>query len=222
MAVDWEEGIPEDELDPSGGGFHVMSPNDVDLEVLNLKEVRFYEDMRDKILGAYTFTDPSDLADLDRILLAELTLYRINRNLSTGTSDLGLPLGSMDQRRLHQSVRELSAQLQKDKDALGISKSARDKDASETVAGYLDELRSRALEFGIHRNKQAQLSIALLQEVISTSDTFLRANELERSKLGMQEAEDVLTWIVNKVRPQLDDLDTEFIQHNQRYWIENI
>jgi hypothetical protein len=222
MALEWDESIPDEESDGSPPKGHtVISPNGIPLQVLSAAEASFYTKIRDAILEAYTFTDPSDMADLDRILLCELTIYRINNNISTNTSDLGMPLSGMDQRRLHQSIKELSAQLAKDKDALGISKTAREKDSAETVAGYLDNLRKRAGEFCVTRNAQAQMSIALLQEVISIADTFLRSNELERSKLGMQEPEDVLRWIVDEVASKYDEIDQEFVQ-TQRYWVEGI
>lgn len=222
MAIEYIEGFGDPEERDDEEEYLVTSPNGVELELRSEKEIGIYEKMRDEILANYTFTDPSDLADLDRILLLELTLYRTNNALSTNMSELGFPLTTADQRRLHQSVRELSDRLLKEKDALGLSKSARDKDSAETVAGYLDNLRKRAGEFGVHRNKQAQMAIALMQEVHSISDTWLRGNELERSKLGMQDAEDVLRWITSEMYPKLNELDLEFIKEHQRYWVEDI
>lgn len=215
-----------DDLDPVGNegeGFEVSTPSGGTMPVASAAEQAYYERIRDKITTEFEFTVSSDLNDLDRILSMELTVWRLGRQLTKSEDLHGRPLLPIDQTRLQKSLTDTQTVLAKAKYELGISKSARDKaQDGESVAAYLENLRVRAGEFGVMRNKQAQLAIALLQEVISISGTWQRSNALERHHLGHESAEDVLTWITNVIKEQFDEIDTEFIQQNQKYWIETI
>lgn len=218
MPLDYDDSDDDDDVE-----IEVETPSGGLMPVASAVEASFYERLRDKITEEFEFTISSDLSDLDRILSMELTVWRMARQVTKSVDLHGRPLLPIDQTRLQASLNQTQTVMAKLKDDLGLSKTARDKASDgDSVSGYLENLRLRAGEFGVMRNKQAQLAIALLQEVISISDTWQRANALERHHLGYETAEDVLFFITNTIKEQFDQIDRSFVQENQRYWIETI
>jgi hypothetical protein len=190
-----------------------------ELPVLEPAEKTFYESIRDKYVGEYVMTDPSDIADLDAILTYELMVYRLSMQLGRGYDANRIPFAPRDISQLQKTLKEASEHLSKLKDALGVSKSARDKAAGEDVASYIRNLLTRAKEFGIHRNEQAMEAIVLAHEIGSVCGTYLRSNELERSKTDFRTADDVVAWIADTAYPRFQKVDEDFRANQQRMWI---
>lgn len=190
-----------------------------DLPVLEPAEKTFYETIRDKYVTEYVMTDPSDIADLDAILTYELMVYRLSMQLGRGYDANRIPFAPRDISQLQKTLKEASEHLSKLKDGLGVSKSARDKAAGEDVASYIRNLLLRAQEFGVHRNEQTMEAIALMHEVGSVASTYLRSNELERSKTDFKTAEDVVAWIAATVYPRFQQIDADFRANHQKNWI---
>lgn len=215
-----------DDLDPVGNegeGFEVSTPSGGTMPVASVAEQAYYERIRDKIISEFDFTVSSDLNDLDRILSMELTVWRLSRQLTMSVDLHGRPLLPIDQTRLQTSLTQTQTALSKAKHELGISKSARDKaQDGESVAAYLENLRVRALEFGVHRNNQVTKALALMNEICSKADSWLRMNELERVKFGYQTAEDVLQWIATEAYAEYNEIDVKFRENGQKFWIGTV
>lgn len=221
LDLDFDDAAPDPlaEVDQGAPSLTVMTVAGFELPVLEPAEKHFYETVRDKYTSEYVMTDPSDIADLDAVLTYELMVYRLSTQLGRGYDTNRFPLSPKDMAQLQRTLREASEHLAKLKDSLGVSKSARDRAAGEDTASYLRNLLARAQEFGIHRQEQAMEAIALMHEVGSVAGTFLRSNELERSKTNYRTAEDVISWINDTVYPRFNQIDEEFRENQQRLWI---
>lgn len=223
MALDFE-----DDDDPFGfsadqESFEVDTPSGGSMPVANEREKIYYERLRDNINREFEFTVSSDLTDLDHILSLELGLWRLQHQLTKNVDLHGRPLLPIDQTRLQKSLVDTQRELAKAKTELGISKAGREKsNDGESVAAYLENLRIRAHEFGIHRNNQVTKALALMNEIGSMASSWLNMNELERSKFGYQSAEDVLRWIANEAYPEYAKIDEEFRANGQQYWIGTV
>lgn len=216
MSDDFELSFDEDE---PAELLTVTSVAGFELPVLEEAEKTFYERMRDQYVTEYVMTDPSDIADLDNILTYELMCFRLTTQLGRGYGSHRIPFSPRDISSLQKTLKEASEHLAKLKDALGVSKSAREKAAGEDVASYVRNLLARAEEFGIHRDEQRMEAIALMYEVGSVVGTYLRCNELERGKTDYKTAEDVLAWINGTVVPRFQQLDEDFRANQQSSWI---
>jgi hypothetical protein len=218
---DFDDAAPDPlaEVEQGAPPLTVMTVAGFELPVLEPAEKRFYETMRDKYTTEYVMTDPSDIADLDAVLTYELMVYRLSTQLGRGYDANRFPLSPKDMAQLQRTLKEASEHLAKLKDSLGVSKSARDRAAGEDSASYIRNLLVRAKEFGIHRNNQTLESIALAHEIGSVVSTYLRSNELERSKTNFRTAEDILTWINSEVYPRFTQLDEDFRANQQSQWI---
>lgn len=190
-----------------------------EMPVLEQAEKTFYEAVQSKYVTEYVMVDPSDISDLDAILTYELMVYRLSMQLGRGYDAHGIPFGPRDISALQKTLKEASEHLAKLKDSLGVSKSAREKAAGEDVASYIRNLLARAEEFGVHRNEQTMEAIALMHEVGSVVGTFLRSNELERSKTDYRTEADILAWINDTVYPRFQQIDEDFRANHQKNWI---
>lgn len=192
------------------------------MPVLDESEKEFYEQLRDGYTASYQFTDPGDVSDLDRILTLELTTFRLNKQLGQGHDHHGLPLGTKDIASINRTLKDIALTLSKAKDNLGLSKLAREAGAEEDPATYLQDLRRRALEMGVHRNKQVTLAIAELMELISIAQTYLRSNDFERSNTDYRTAEDIVRHIAVEVAQKMEELDAHFREHGQKIWVGKV
>lgn len=206
----------------TGGAWTVTTASGATLPVNDAEEKAYYERLRDGYASTYEFTDYSDIADLDRILSMELLSYRFTKQLGQGFDQHGIPLTTKDLSALNRSLKDTGDALARAKDALGVSKTARDLGAEEDPAQYLIELRRRALAFGVHRNNQVNQAIAVLQELINITQTYLRANDLERSHTPFRSAEDIVRYIAGDVAEQVEALDAHFREHGQSLWVGKI
>jgi hypothetical protein len=226
MGIEFEPddilGSLDSELPEEAGALSVETLGGVIMAVQNRQEKAFYENIAKRYRAQYTMEDPSDIADMDRILTMELLVYRYSQMLGRGEDSSGLSMGPRDTATIQKALTDTSVQLGKVKDAMGLSRSARDAAAADDVASYLTQLLQRAKAFGIHRNDQANMGIALTKEVISVAGTWLRSNDMERSKTKFRTAEDVLQWIVDEVKPQMDQVDKDFRSSKQINWVGQI
>jgi hypothetical protein len=202
----------------SNTGFQVTQLNGQTLEVLTQAEQDFYEKQVADYQAAFSFSNVSDLNDLDRLLADELQSFRISRMLASGRDEDGtlLPQGLLGDLRTAQ--RGLARDINTGKSALGMSVLARQKDAS-SVGGYLVELRKRAREQGITRERQLTRALVLMNELKSLVSTFDRSNETERDRLGLQNEKDIVKWVRDYMVPEFDDIDEHFRTHQQKAWV---
>lgn len=202
--------------DPDGELREVELVSGQRIQVQGEAEHTWFEATRDSYLKDTSFTEATDLRDLDRLLMMELMVYRWTVQLAAGKDYDGL---SVDEEQLRKNIKEYSAEITKTKQSMGMSKSARDAEANNgNFADYLSNLKMRARLFGIHRENQLNKAIALFHELKSLVETFDRADEEERTKLGFESEGDILTWVRDVAIPEFMLLDEHFRQQ-QRLWI---
>lgn len=190
---------------PSGGSFNVYT-----------REVAYVEERSKKYLKDNHFTNASDLATLDQVLMLELLVWRWANWVSQQTDYWGEPVSEPAYAR---SLKETSAELRQLKAALGIDKVTRDKQRGEdSVAAYLQNLRERAKEFGVTREKQLDKALELFNQLKAMMTLHDNCTPDEQKEMGCTDLE-VLDWIRTVCMREYDEIDTHFRANQQRYWV---
>jgi hypothetical protein len=200
--------------------FEVETVSGETLDVMTEGEQRWYQQTRDSYLEQTAFDAASDLADLDRLLLMELLVHRWSVWIARGSD---YEKEEVDASKLQKQIADNTSNVTKLKSAMGLTKAARDAAANAgSVAEYVTSLLSRAKMFGVHREEQVGKAIALLQEIFSLIGTYDRSDEEERRKIGLETPEDILQWIREIAEPEFSQLDKDFVEGNQRFWVRQI
>ena len=187
------------------------------LEVLTVGEKQFYERQVKTYLEEFGFTSPSDKADLDTLVSQELMNYRWTQQLVTGQNYAGepLPLVLADQYRRNQN--DAARSISQMKTSMGMTRAARDADKG-SVQEYISGLLRSAKEFGTHRQEQVILVLTLYNELSSIIGTFDRSNDVEKQKVGIETAEDIVEWVRSIGIPRYEALDKAWVDSTQKYW----
>jgi len=191
------------------------------IQVMSAEEARYYRSQKTKYLAENKFTAVTDQADLDRLLFMELLVFRWTGWLASGRDYDGL-LSPNQEDQLRKNLKEVSPLISSVKNDLGLTKSQRDKEAFESVGQYLVDLKARAKEHGVRREKQLTAAICLTKELFSLIGTYDRSNELERSKIGLESEADIVDWIRSAMKPQFDAIDEYFQTHQQKMWVRKV
>lgn len=194
----------------------------LEIEVQGTGERAFYQQQQRKYLDENGFSASSDLQDLDRLMFMELLVYRATVWLSSGRNYHNELLGPGDEADLRRVIKENATLISNIKNDLGLTKAQREKEQYESVGKYLVDLRARAMEHGIHREDQLQKAIALINQLFAIVGAFDRSDEIERDKMGLNTADDVLEWVRTVMRPEFDAVDTYFRTHQQKMWVRKL
>lgn len=204
IAVD--EGIPV--LLPSGAEFLVMT--DGEREYVETR-VRRYDDQ-------LHLNNVSDLAQLDLMIELELLTHRWSLWLSRQKDYWN---DSIDEIGLRRSLNDFSTQIRQIKKDLGVDKVTRDKTrGEESVSVYLENLRARAKEFGIMREKQLAQALELSQQLISLVTLHDNCTDDERRDMHVTVA-DLMEWLHEVYIPEFQSVDAYFRANQQRFWIRS-
>lgn len=187
------------------------------VEVLTKDEKVFYEGQRELYMKEFSFTAASDKADLDRLLFQELLDYRWTVQLGKGADYDGIPLAPSLADAFRRNKNDSAKVIDTIKTSLGMTRAERDA-KGESLNTYIAELRRRAGEFGVVRNKQVTEALILFNEAKSIIGSFDRANQLEREKMGFEAPEDIVEWFRTVAIPRYDEIDTKWRSGTQRYW----
>lgn len=186
------------------------------------REQLYVNDRVTKYLEDFKFTNVSDLADLDRVVMLELLSWRYATWLSQQMDYWRDPV---DEKVLSVQLKDIDTQLKAIKTALGIDKVTRDKTSGAgSVAEYIENLRVRASLFGIRRNKEAELATTLFRTLKGKVTFHLNCTEEERKEFKA-ELTDILEWLVEEAFPEFDEIDRKFRQEGpeaQRLWIRQM
>lgn len=186
----------------------------IEIELMHEREKSLYEHARDKYLSEYAFTMANDLRTLDRLLLMEVQIARIQWFTASNKDYDGVDLELKDQIDLRRSQKELSAQILETQNTLGLTKSQREKQTVDSVGGYIQQLQVAAKEHGINRERQLGKALELTKELFSLTGAFQRSNDEERRKLGFEGPQDIVEWIETYMKPEFDAID-EYFRANQ-------
>lgn len=195
----------------------VEGPSGAMYKVIHEDEREYWNNTVTKYLSEYRFTNVSDLQDLDRVVSMELMTYRYQMWVSLEKDYWG---ESIDVEESNKQIREISKELRQLKKSLGIEKVLREKDQGDSTAAYIENLRRRAKEFGVMRNEQAISAITLFQELISLIVMHDNCTEEERKENHIEQ-EDIIEWI-RKVIPEFENIDKNFRETSQKYWIADM
>ena len=192
-----------------------------EIEVQGNAERTFYTTQQAKYLAENKFTAVTDLQDLDRLVFMELLVYRATCFLGSGKNYYGEFLGPSDEADCRRVIKENAPLISNVKTDLGLTKAQRDKEQYESVGKYLVDLKARAREHGIHREAQVHKALSLINQLFSMVGAFDRSDQIEREKLGLDTADDVLDWVRDVMRPDFDAVDAAW-RVNQRAWVRSI
>lgn len=199
-------------------GLPVKSPSGATYLVLSEEEVDFYENNKTEYLEHNSFTNMSDLQELDRILIFELQCWRWSNWLSLEHDWWNEPI---DKVQLRKGISEYNNEIQKIKKSLGIDKSSRDKDKGSSLADYIEWLGRRAREFGYHRETQFEKIMILFNELMALVTFHNNCDESERKEFHCTEG-DIIKWIKDVAIPEYEEIDRYFKEHHQRMWIKDV
>lgn len=201
--VSVEDGIPVDL--PSGATFYVLTQDEAD----------YLRERVERYLSDNHFKNVSDFQDVDKMVVFELFVHRWTMWLSKGRDYYNEEINS---KQLADTINSYSTELRLLKKNLGIDKPARDRQrGDDSVPAYLDALRQRALEFGYHRNAQANLVMEAFQRLSAMITYHDNCTDEERLEFGvtMEDCFDVLRQEV----AAWNTLDEEFRTTKQQYWV---
>lgn len=201
---------------PERRGWEVDLCSGETLTVQTEVEKHWFDSARSKYLAETRFTENTDLQDLDRLLSLELLLFRWNQHLAQGHDYQG---NVVDDDLLRKQIKDQSAAITLVKQSLGLDKRSRDAALAEgNFSAWLTDLKQRAKIFGIHREKQLQKALVLINELSAIVRAFDRSDAEERKKLGFESTEDVVNWIRETMLPAYHVIDEHFRANEQRYW----
>lgn len=200
------------------GGISVSLPSGANFWVLTDSEKEYVEERVKLYMTHNHFVNVSDLQDIDRMVTSELLVYRWALWMSKQVDYYNQPI---DEKQLAQQVNAYSTELRQLKRSLGIDKVSRDRQrGDDSVVAYLDNLGTRAKEFGVMRDRQSSKSIELFQQLKSLLTFYDNADEIERRENGVT-AEEIFDWIRNIAIREFDSIDDEF-RKSQKMWIRRM
>lgn len=192
---------------PSGGLFHVYD-----------REVGYFQERVKKYLSDNHFTNVADLATVDQVLMGELLVWRWMNWVTQQKDYWNDPV---DEAGLSKTIKDLSTEIRQLKSSLGIDKITRDRQrGEESVAAYITNLRIRAREFGVNREKMLDKALELFQQLKAEITLYDNCTEDERQELGKTQDE-IFAIIRDHIIPEFDAVDEYFRKHQQRIWIRD-
>jgi hypothetical protein len=203
MAVDTEE---VEVIGPAGGRFTVLTEGERDL----------FDDLVARYLSDNSFQNVSDLQDLERVIHFEVMSLRYVNWLSTGSDYFGEPT---IEKEVSDILKTLSGELRQLKKAMGVDRVSRQKDSSESLAEYIENLKQRSKTFGIMREDQLTKALTLFNELKALITLHNNTTDEERRKQRVR-LEDIKTWLEETAFPEYDAIDQHFVDNEQRYWVQ--
>lgn len=196
----------------------VTLPSGGELILLHQTETSFFDDLVNGYNETYKLTNPSDVAELDRLVSAETLCYRWNHWMTKGTDYDG---DEVDEIELTKRIKEFSAEIRQIKKSLGIDAVARQKASGDgSVPQYWQQLVQRAEAFGIHRNNQAAKLQELGNQIIALAVFSRNCTEDEQRRFQVT-PDQVLDWILEVYKPEYEQLDYDFQINEQSMWIRD-
>lgn len=200
----------------------VQSLDGQEIQLLHVNEKKLYEGAQQRYLKDYTFTAANDLREIDRLVLLEVQMYRAQWYLAAGEDYDAVTLEAKEEVELRRSMKDLSAQIVELQRNLGLTKAQRDKQDVDSVGGYITQLKQAAKAHGVRREKQLGKSIELLKQLLALTGAYSRSDENERRKIGVENADQIIEWIEEYLRPEFDAVDEYFRHNEQRFWVRNL
>lgn len=203
-------------------GLPVTMPSGAVFKVLTQDEADYLTDRAARYLDANHFVATSNIADLqdiDRMLIFELLCFRLGLFLGRGRDYEDQPI---EAQTLRKSLTDMSGELRMLKARLQIDKTSRDRArGADSVAAYLENLRRRAKEFGVHRETQLAKALELMNDLVAFRTTMTNADDEEKRELHVTE-KDFWEWLDGRLIPQFQAIDEYFRTHAQKFWVRDL
>lgn len=214
IADDATEAEHEDEMRPvvlpSGALFKVHS-----------SEEDYFTDRVTRYMDDNHFTNVSDLQDLDRVLIGEVLIWRWGQWVMQGRNYWGDPI---DDTAMQKSIKEMSNELRQVKGSLALDKVSRDRQRGEdSVSAYLANLRTRAMQFGIKRNKEQDKALELFHQLKSLVTLYDNCTDDERIERKVT-MDHIFYWMREVAFPEFERIDEHFRREGpeaQKAWIQD-
>lgn len=179
-------------------------------------EQRWFIETKLKYLDETKFTETTDLQDMDRLLILELAIFRWTQHLAAGYDYHD---NLVDEDLLRKQIKEQSDVITKLKAALALDKKSRDAVLNEgNFHAWFMDVKRRAKLFGIHREKQLNEALSLINELSGIIGAFDRGDTEERRKLGVQTEVEIVAWVRDDMLPRFREVDEHFINNEQKMW----
>ena len=193
-----------------------------EISLLHKNEKKYFEEAREKYLSDYTFTAANDLRTLDRLLLLEVQMYRAQWMLAAGMDYEAIDLDAKEETDLRRTVKDVGNQINEIQSGLGLTKSQRDKQQHDSVGAYITTLKTSAKLHGVKREKELGKAIELTKELFAICGRYARSNEEERRKAGVENADVIVSWVLEYMKPEYDAIDAYFRANHQRFWVRQL
>ena len=194
-------------------------------QAINLQsrdEADFYREAQQRYTADNRFTIASDMRSLDRLIFYETLSFRWTTQLASGRDYDDTILTPQEEDTLRKNLRETAPLISSIQNDLGLTKAAREKENMDSPAAYINRLKLAAKEHGVRREKQLGKALELTKELFSLAGAYHRASESERRKLEIENADVIVEYILTVMKPQFDDIDDYFREHQQKFWLRNI
>jgi hypothetical protein len=202
--------------------YKVVTLDNEHIELQTKAEADYYQRAQGKYVSENVFTAASDERALDRLVLMETLMFRWQSQLASGMDYNKNPLNYAEQEALRKNIKEGAITISNAHQELGLTKTQREKDQVESVQAYVNNLLSRAKEFGVHREEQVDLAINLINELLAHVGAYSRSNDYEKKRIGFETAEDIVKWILEELEPRWKAIDDAWRDSSQKYWRSEI
>lgn len=196
----------------------VTTPTGGTIDVMGQAEADRYQQALASYTTGVTFTERSDLEDLERILFMELMSYRWGRWLMAGQEYDGTLV--TNEGELRRWINDYATAITKIKESLKLDKRGRESDAAATFAERWNQLAQHARDFGIMREEQLGKALEVMNDTYAILGAFDRSDDEERRVLGFPNAEAVLQHL-RESRAEWEAIDAYFRTHKQKFWVRN-
>lgn len=194
-------------------------------QAINLQsrdEADFYREAQQRYTADNRFTIASDMRSLDRLIFYETLSFRWTTQLASGRDYDDTILTPQEEDTLRKNLRETAPLISSIQNDLGLTKAAREKENMDSPAAYINRLKLAAKEHGVRREKQLGKALELTKELFSLAGAYHRASESERRKLEIENADVIVEWVLDVMKPQFDEIDEYFREHQQKFWLRTI
>lgn len=192
-------------------------PSGAKLNVPTEEEAEYVRRMVEGYQTDYALTNISDIGEVDRCIGLELQMHRCQVWLARRSDYDGKHI---EEDKMMQRTRELSAEIRQVKKTLGVDRVARERQSGKgSVYEYIHNLLERARRFGLMRNAQMARAIQLAFKLISLRTAQKNAvTEKEIKMLGVSDA-DIMEWIDTVFTPAFYEIDEAYREGDQKMWI---
>lgn len=198
--------------------YDVALPSDAPFTVLTDDELAHFEYLVTGYQEGFALQHPSDVSDLDRIVILELLVYRWGRWQADGKDYDG---NTVDVLTLQKQTKDYSTEIRQLKKGLGVDAISRQKASGKgSVAHYIEALLARAGAFGYLRNQQHAKALELINDIISLAEMSRNCLPDEQRRFGVT-PEGIIDFILDVARSEYQAIDQHFQETQAQYWVRD-